>query len=67
MGIDHGGLHVAVAKEFLDGPNVIIRLQKVSGKTVPKGVGSDAFGESSPAHGFVKRILDMSFVQMIAS
>ena len=26
MGIDHRGLHVAVAEEFLDCPNVVIRL-----------------------------------------
>ena len=66
MSIDHRGLHVAMAKEFLDCPNVVIRLQKVSGKTVPKGVGGDAFGELGPAHSLVKRILDMRLVQMIS-
>ena len=55
MGIDHGGLHVAVAKKLLDGPNVEIRLQEVGSKAVAKGVGSDPFSEISPAHGLVER------------
>jgi hypothetical protein len=66
MGIDHRGLHVAVAEEFLDCPNVVVRLQKVSGKTVPEGVGGDTFGEFSPAHSLVECTLDMCLVQMIS-
>jgi len=30
-------------------------------------MGSDALGEFGPAHGIVKRILDMSLVKMISS
>lgn len=35
MGVDHGGRHIAVAQQFLDGPNVIAGLQEVCGERVP--------------------------------
>ncbi len=43
--INHRVLNVAVAEKLLDRPNVVICLQKMSGKTVAEGVGGDALGE----------------------
>jgi hypothetical protein len=46
MGINHRGFDIFVAEEFLDGADVVAVLQEVSGKGVPKGVTTDARGDS---------------------
>jgi len=38
MGVDHGGAHVLVAEQLLDGTDVVACLQQMSGEGVPKGV-----------------------------
>ncbi len=50
MGIDHGGRHVLVAKQFLDGPDVDTRLQKVGREGMSKRVRSDVFIEVRLCH-----------------
>jgi hypothetical protein len=42
MGVDHRGPDVGVAEKRLDRPDVVIRLQEVSGETMAEGVGGDA-------------------------
>ena len=37
MRINHCGFHVFVAQEFLNGPDVVARLQEVSGEGVSRG------------------------------
>ncbi len=32
MGVDHGGRHIAMAQELLDGPDVVAIFQEVGGK-----------------------------------
>jgi hypothetical protein len=43
MGIDHGGLEVGVAQQFLDGPDVIPLFHQVGGKAVPEGMDGCPF------------------------
>jgi hypothetical protein len=38
MGLDHRGPYIAVTEKHLDGADVIIGLQKVSGKAVAEGI-----------------------------
>jgi hypothetical protein len=38
MGIDHGRRNVIVPQEFLNDPEVVVRLQQVSGKGMARGV-----------------------------
>ena len=40
MGIDHGGLYVAVAEEFLDGADIVTLFQQMSGEAVPDALGA---------------------------
>ncbi len=40
MGIDHGGLHVAVPEEFLDGADIVTLFQQMGGKAVPDALGA---------------------------
>ena len=37
VGIDHGGLYILMAEQFLDGADIVTALQKVGGEGVPKG------------------------------
>ena len=39
MGVDHGGTHVFVAEQFLDGANVVAGFEQMSGKGIPKAFG----------------------------
>ena len=56
-----------MAEEFLNGADVVVGFQEVSGKTVAEGVGADPFGDSRrlgcSAHGF----LQATFVNMVAA
>ena len=67
MGVDHGGFDILVTEEFLHGANVISALQKMGGKGVAKGVGSDAFiyfcGLCCDSNGF----LEGGFMNMMAA
>jgi hypothetical protein len=47
MGVDHGGLDIGVAKQFLDRTDIITVLQQMSGEAVPESVGGDVFGQAS--------------------
>src|SRR5512139_1445323 len=38
MGVDHGGLHIAMAQKFLHGADVIACLQQLRGKAMPQRV-----------------------------
>jgi len=40
MRIDHGGLHIAMTKEVLNGSDVGTALQQVGGKAMAKGAGN---------------------------
>ncbi len=40
MSIDHGRLHIPVPEQFLDGPDVVARHQKMCGEAVPEGVAA---------------------------
>ena len=47
MGIDHRCFDIAVAKQLLNRPDVIILLQKVTGKAMAKAMSGGAFGNLS--------------------
>lgn len=67
MGIDHGGPHVAMAKQFLNGMYIVIILQQMAGITVAEGMGGSPFADFSLIHCSPDRFLYMGFVQMITA
>jgi hypothetical protein len=67
MGIYHGRAHVAVAEQFLDGPDVVAILQQVSREAVTKGMAACTFGEPACLNGGADRALDDRLVEMISS
>ena len=52
MGVDHGGLHVFMPKQFLDGADVVVVLEEVGGEGVTENVGGDVFVNFCAAGGF---------------
>ena len=58
VGIDHGGAHILVAEQFLYGTNIIAGFEKMGSKTMPQGVGCDAFVHAAipgnGANGFLR-------------
>jgi len=66
VGVDHGGAHVFVAQEFLDGADAVAGFEEVGGEGVAEDVGRDAFGHvCTPGrlpHGF----LEAAFIGVMA-
>src|SRR3990170_2454569 len=57
MSIDHGGVHILMAEQFLDGPDVITVLNQVRGKRMPHGMTTGRPGYSSfPGSFFWKKL-----------
>src|SRR5512145_2720743 len=56
---------MAVSEQRLDGANVGAALQQMRGKTVPECVGTDLFGQSSPARRCLDRLVDHTRVHMM--
>ena len=65
MRVNHSRPHIAMSQHHLDGSYIVIGLQEMGRETVTEGMRSNALCELSPPDRFVKRFLDMSFMQMI--
>jgi len=66
VGVNHGGLHVFVTEEFLDGADVVAVLEEVGGKGVAEGVGGDGFLEACGFSGGANGFLEDAFVYVVA-
>ena len=64
MRIDHRCSDIAMSKESLDRPNVVIRLKQVRGKTVAEGMTRDALREFRPPDGIVECVLSRTLKEM---
>lgn len=67
MGVDHGGAHILMAQQLLDGADVLAPLQQVGGKRVPEGVAAGLLGYPSLGDGSLHRLLHHARVQMVAA
>jgi len=67
MGVNHRRPDVAMPQQFLNPPDVIVALQQVAGKTVPKSMGHCPFDYSCLGDRLFDSLLHMGFVQMIAT
>jgi len=67
MGVDHGGANVFVAKQFLDGADVVAILKQVGGKGVAKGVTGDAFAYASVSSGIFYGTLQTRRVEVVTA
>ncbi len=54
-----------MSQHLLNRADVVIRLQEMCGKTVAEGMGGNALRESCPPNRFIKRLLDVCFMEMI--
>jgi hypothetical protein len=67
VGVDLGGLEVAVAEEFLDSADVVARLEEMGGEAVAKGVARSGLGEARPDDGFVDGSLEERLIDVVAT
>ena len=65
MSINHRRSHIRMSKHCLDRTNIIICLQKVCGKAVPKSMRFDALGKLCMSYCFFQCFLKLRFMQMI--
>jgi len=50
VGIDHGGLDILVAEEFLNGSDIVPGFEQVRGKAMPECVTTRGLGEAGQTH-----------------
>jgi len=65
MGIDHGGAHILMAEQFLDGPDIIAILNQVRGKRMPQGMTTGRLGYSGFPGSFFDGLLDNGLMEMM--
>lgn len=57
VGVDHGGAHIFVTEQFLNGTDIIPVFAQMCGKTVPKGVTPGVFCDPGADDGLFNRPL----------
>jgi hypothetical protein len=62
MGVNHGGLNVTMAEQFLYGPDVVTCFEKMGGEPVAEGVRADGLGQPGLAGGGPYGFLQGGFV-----
>jgi len=67
MSVDHGGLDVAVAKQLLDGTDIVAALEEMGGERMPEGMATDGFGYSGSAFSVVDSALHDARIHVIAA
>ena len=65
VGIDHGRTDVLVAKQLMDGPDVITALKQMRSERMPKGVATDVLNNVGMAHSLPYDPLEDRFVDMV--
>ena len=66
VGVDHRGGNVAMAKKFLDGPDVVTGFEQMGGKAVTEAVASSVLGNPSSLHCRAEGALEDGLVQVMA-
>lgn len=67
VSVDHGGAHIFVSQEFLNGPDVMTVFQEVGCEGMAEGVAGDAFGKAGLDGGQFHGALDGGFVEVVAA
>ncbi len=67
VGVDHGGAHIFVTEEFLDGADVVAVLKKVGSEGMAEGVAGDAFGQAGLLGGLADGALQAGGVYVVAA
>ncbi len=57
MGVDHGGVDVAVAEQFLDGAYVVAVFEEVGGEGMPERMAAGGFADSGSEPGCLEFLL----------
>jgi hypothetical protein len=65
--VDHRGVQVFVAKQFLNGANILAFFEEVRGEAVPKSVAANSLGYAGSDNGFTDGPLNAAFVSVVAT
>ena len=65
MGIDHGGVDVAVAQQFLDRPDIVPFFQEMGSERMPEGMAGDPLRNSRGRRRILHRSLKNGLVEMV--
>jgi hypothetical protein len=65
VGVDHGGLDVLVAKQLLDGADVVAVLEQLGGECMPEGMRADGLRDGGLADGIPDGVLQDAFISII--
>jgi hypothetical protein len=67
MGKDHGGFDIFMAKQFLDGANVVAGFQEMGGKGMAKSMKGDVFFDARQPGGVFDSLLQAAFVEVVTT
>jgi hypothetical protein len=67
VSVDHGRLHVGVAEQLLNGPDVVAVLQEVGRERVPEGVARRRLREPGGSYRGTDRVLHRGFREVVPS
>jgi len=67
VGVDHRGIEVCVAEEFLDGADVGAGFQEMGGEGVAEGVAGGGLEDFGAGDGVADKALEDGFVEVVAS
>jgi hypothetical protein len=67
MRIHHGGFHIFVPEELLDGPDVVALSHQMRGKALSEGMATDAFVEPHRTPCVAHRLLRTTLTRVMAA
>ena len=67
MGVDHGGGHIGVPEQLLNGADIGAALQQVGGEGMTKGMRADVLRQTGTAHRHLDGLIDDAGVHMMAT
>ena len=65
MRVDHRGLDILVAEQFLNGPDIVSVLQQMRGKGMAKRMAACLLRNAGVAYGRLHDALDGRFMEMV--
>jgi hypothetical protein len=67
VGVDHGGVEIRVAHQFLNGSDVLPALQQLGRERRPEGVATCRFDETCAFYGLLHSLLHHPWIQLVAA
>jgi hypothetical protein len=66
MGVNHGGAHIGVAKQFLNGADIVTGREQMGRKRMAKAMAGHRFGDLRSSYRDLDRPLDHGIIKMMS-